>query len=281
MNPTCPIAMSIPDSTFDHEGESLRAPDFWHSGAVHRSGDMVIRDRGYWTPAVHALLRHLEKAGFPGSPRVLGNGIDARGRETLTYIEGDLRNSGQETVEAAAAVGDLLRRLHEATATFKPPESATWKEWHARYMGGETRVIGHCDAVPWNVIVREGIPVALIDWELAGPVDPLVDLAQAAWLNANLYDEIVADLECLPPLETRLLQLRAMVDAYGLVRDQRDTFLDLMIEFAVSDTAFQADDARVMRKSTEVEALWAMAWRARSAAWMFRNRRLLRQTLLD
>ena len=31
---------------------------------VYRRGDVVIRDAGPWTPAVHALLRHLEDAGF-------------------------------------------------------------------------------------------------------------------------------------------------------------------------------------------------------------------------
>jgi len=33
--------------------------------------------------------------------------------------------------------------------------------------------------------------VALIDGELAGPVDPLVELAQACWLNAKLDDDVV------------------------------------------------------------------------------------------
>ncbi|HKW77884.1 MAG TPA: aminoglycoside phosphotransferase family protein, partial [Candidatus Limnocylindria bacterium] len=51
-----------------------------------RVGDTVRRRTGPWTPAVHALLRHLEKRGFP-APRV--RGIDERGREILGYIEGE------------------------------------------------------------------------------------------------------------------------------------------------------------------------------------------------
>ena len=39
-----------------------------------------------WTPAVHALLRHLKTTSFDGAPRVLG--IDAQGREVLTYVPG-------------------------------------------------------------------------------------------------------------------------------------------------------------------------------------------------
>jgi aminoglycoside phosphotransferase (APT) family kinase protein len=35
-------------------------------------------------------------------------------------------------------------------------------------------------------------PVAFINWETAGPVDPLVELAQLTWLNAKLHDDILA-----------------------------------------------------------------------------------------
>ena len=54
--------------------------------AVVRVGDTVRRPVGEWTPAVHALLHHLEDVGFSAAPRVLG--IDAQGREVLTYCEG-------------------------------------------------------------------------------------------------------------------------------------------------------------------------------------------------
>ena len=52
-----------------------------------RVGDTVRRATGPWTPAVHALLRHLESVGFDAAPRVLG--VDERGREVLTYLEGE------------------------------------------------------------------------------------------------------------------------------------------------------------------------------------------------
>ena len=46
---------------------------------VHRRGDVVIRDAGAWTPAVHALLRHLEDVGFAAAPRLVGSGVDTDG----------------------------------------------------------------------------------------------------------------------------------------------------------------------------------------------------------
>jgi aminoglycoside phosphotransferase (APT) family kinase protein len=127
---------------------------------------------------------------------------------------------------------------------------------------------------------RNGLPVAFIDWEFAGPVDPLVELAQTCWLNAELHDDIVAEREGLPPLADRARQLRAIVDAYGLPASQRHGFLDRIIEYVISDTANEADDAKVTSDMTSHPcALWAMAWRARTAAWLIRNRRPLENAL--
>lgn len=47
-------------------------------GAV-RVGATVRRPPGPWTPAVHAVLRHLERHGVDAVPRVLG--LDERGRD--------------------------------------------------------------------------------------------------------------------------------------------------------------------------------------------------------
>ncbi|MQG56364.1 MAG: aminoglycoside phosphotransferase family protein, partial [SAR202 cluster bacterium] len=192
---------------------------------------------------------------------------------------GGLHDAGQPTIEAAAAVGRMLRDLHDAAASFQPPVGAVWKDWHARSLGAAERIIGHCDAAPWNVVVRDGMPVAFIDWELAGPVDPLVDLAQASWLNANLYDDDVVRRQRLPPLDFRLRQLRALVDAYGLLAARRAELVERIIEFAVSDTAWQADGAGVTPDSVDLEPAWALAWRARAANWLLRHRDLLRDAL--
>ena len=47
------------------------------AGAI-RQGDVVVRPGGPWTPAVHHVLRHLERVGFAGAPRVVGT--DEQGR---------------------------------------------------------------------------------------------------------------------------------------------------------------------------------------------------------
>ena len=57
-----------------------------NEGQVVRVGDTVRRPQRSWSPATHALLRHLEAVGFEGAPRFLG--IDEHGREVLSYVPG-------------------------------------------------------------------------------------------------------------------------------------------------------------------------------------------------
>ncbi|HEX2186014.1 MAG TPA: phosphotransferase [Chloroflexota bacterium] len=259
----------------------LRAPDLFHPTGVYRRGAVVIKETGPWAATVGSLLRHLEAVGFAGAPRVVEGRGDPPGRHTIRYryIEGQITGRGPWSLEAVAAIGRMLRELHQATAPFRPPPDAQWKPWFGRDLGGRRRVIGHGDAGPWNIVTRAGLPVALIDWEVAGPVDPLVDLAQACWLNAKLHDDLVAAREGLPPLAERARQLRTMVDAYGLTARQRRGFVQRMIEFAVHFTAYQADDGGVTPESTDPRLIWALAWPARAAAWMLRHRRTLQNAL--
>jgi len=267
----------------DTEIQILRIPSRFQPNAVHRRGAVVVRNSGPWSPTVHSLLRHLDAAGFAAAPRVVDSGFDPEGRETLTYIPGEFTQPGPWSHEGAAGVGLLLRELHDATSSYTPPPNAIWQPVHSRALGGHRRVISHCDLGPWNIVARDGLPVALIDWEYAGPVDPLVELAEACWLNAKLHDDYVAEREGLPPLTERARQLRAIVDAYGVTRAQRRGFVDRIIEVAVSAVAAEADMAGV-GPETPLETLdpqvpWAMAWRARAAAWLFRHRRTLQSAL--
>lgn len=146
-----------------HDQEIVLRPSGASSTGVQRRGDVVLRPAGPWTPTVHSLLRHLEEVGFAGSPRVVGSGLARDGRETLTYIEGEFTHPGPWTLEGAAGVGELLRELHEATASYRPPPDAIWPPWFGRSIGGPHRVIGHCDVAAWNIVTRNGLPVALID----------------------------------------------------------------------------------------------------------------------
>src|SRR4051794_38079116 len=88
------------------------------SAGVVRIGDTVHRPVRPWTPAVHAVLHHLEAAGFDGAPRVLG--FDEQGREVLTFLDGETvgERPWPDWVTSDAAlvsVAGWLRRLHDVT----------------------------------------------------------------------------------------------------------------------------------------------------------------------
>jgi hypothetical protein len=89
--------------------------------AVSRHGKVVIRETGPWARSVHSLLLHLQEVGFAGAPRVVGDGFDGQGREILPYIEGDVINPAPWTDDAIHELGRLIWRLHDATASFRPP----------------------------------------------------------------------------------------------------------------------------------------------------------------
>ncbi len=226
-----------------------------------------------------ALLRHLESVGFAAAPRVIEPGVDEQGRETLSYIEGGIVHPGAwPTDDALFAVGKMLKDLHDATADFHPPENTVWQRWFARDLGKPT-VFGHGEPAPWNIIARDGMPVALVDWETAGPLDPMTEVAHAAWLNAQLHDVDVTELNDVPDLGTRARHLRALSDGYGLSRAGRSDLFDAMVEFAVHSAAWEAIEASVTPDGGRPQGAWAMAWRIRGAAMMLRNRDLLEQAL--
>ena len=243
---------------------------------ILRRGDTVLRPAGPWTPAVHALLRHLERAGFTGAPRVVGDGYDDQGREVLTFVEGTFVHPHAWGGDALWHAGRLLRALHDAAAGFRPPAGAVWYPWPFRTAYGTPgTVISHCDTGPWNLAARDGRPYAFIDWDTAGPADRLDEVAATAWLNAQLHDDDIAERQALPPAADRAAQLGYFADGYQLPAAGRGALVTRMIEYAIRDCAAEADQARVTPESADPAPLWAMTWRARSAAWMIRHRALL------
>jgi len=263
--------------------------EVWGSGMqpskARQRGAVVYREAGPWSPTVLALLRHLEREGFIGAPRVVGSGFAEDGREMVGYVPGASPQPRAWAEDAVAGVGRLLRDLHAAAASFVPPPGASWRPWFGRDLAGSQPVIGHCDTGPWNVIARDGQPVALVDFEFAGPVDAVWELAQATWLNAQLHDDDVAERHGLPGLAVRARQARLILDGYGLPARQRDDFVDKMITFAVHSARAEAIEFAVTPETTAVVTgtgypfVWAITWRVRSASWMLAHRSRLQQAI--
>ncbi len=152
------------------------------SSGVVRVGNTVRRPTGPWTPAVHALLKHLEHKGFTGAPRLLGQ--DEQGREILEYVEGTVPWPDEGRLDDLALVhriGGTLRALHDAVADFVPPPDAVWRFPEmapdaAAFADDRGIVVCHNDPAAWNVVVDDE-RVVFIDWDVAGPRPPIWDVA--------------------------------------------------------------------------------------------------------
>ncbi|MCB5173665.1 phosphotransferase [Microvirga lenta] len=246
--------------------------------AVARRGNVIVRETGPWASSVHALLRHLQQVGFAGAPQVVGSGFDEQGRELLTYIEGEVRNPAPWSDDAIFELGAMMRRLHDATASFRVPDNATWRAWFGRSVGIPD-IIGHCDTAPWNIVSLDGKPIGLIDWEVAGPVDRLTELAMATWNNAQLYDDDVAEMNGLPSAASRARQVRIFAEGYELSADMRHRLTYRIIEFAAQSASNEVIEQQITPETEHAPRVWGIAWQTRSVGWLIRNRELLEDAL--
>jgi hypothetical protein len=198
-----------------------------NENVVVRVGDTVRRPVHPWTPAVHALLRQLEAAGFAEAPRVLG--FDEAGREMLSFQTGEVGNypvtPGMATDASLVAVADLVRRYHEV-ATIQPG----WETlpWRTRFPdAARWEVICHSDIAPYNTVYSGERPVGLIDFDVAGPAPKLWDVAYAAFR----FVPLASDANCVAfGFEAdvdRLGRLRLFLDTYGL--GDRTGLLEMVI----------------------------------------------------
>ncbi len=188
-------------------------------GAV-RVGDEVRRPAQPWSVTVQSVLRHLEDVGFEGAPRALG--FDDRGRERLTFLAG--QSFGEPSPwpdwvrsdHALRQVGAWLRRLHDATASFRPGADPVWftrRPWRPGL------IIAHLDAAPWNVVWDGDDLVGFIDWEMASPSAREDDLAFSALTWVPLLTAEVAEPAGFDAPADRRRRFHLLLDAYGYTGD--------------------------------------------------------------
>lgn len=203
--------------------ETLRGGNL---STVVRVGDTVRRPSGPWTPAVHALLDHLDKKGFEEAPRA--HGLDDQGREILTFVPGEGVGAAQPwpawcwTDETVVEVGRMLRRYHDAVDDFEPPGDARWRLDSKAPEPGE--IICHNDVAPYNLVRRPDGGLSLIDWDVAGPGLPRDDVTFAARAFAPLHPDDICTRLGFAQLDDRPRRLRLLLDAYGL--EDRTGFID-------------------------------------------------------
>ena len=205
-------------------GEQLLSGGLTNAGLVSRVGDTVRRPWRPTSPATHALLEHLERVGFDGAPRFLG--ADEQGREVLSYLPGEAAIEPYAgwalTDEALVGVAQLLRRYHDAVASFDHRAHVWGTRLPPEFSGP---IVSHNDPNLDNVIFRDGRPVALIDFDLAAPGSAVWDVACAVRLWAPLREEV----DRPPAVHGRALaRLRTFADAYGLPAADRARVVDAL-----------------------------------------------------
>ncbi len=210
----------------DPDTEEVLQGGIDNAGLVVRVGPHVLRPSKPCTPAVHALLRHARANGFDGVPEPIG--IDPDGRERLGFIAGDVPvppfPAWSQTDAALASMVRLLRGFHNAVADFTPPPDAVWNLELADPEGGST--VAHNDVCPENVVFRDGVAVALLDFDFAAPGRALYDLNQLAKMCVPLDTGANAARLGRTSFDP-FARLRLVADAYGLPPDRGD-FLDVI-----------------------------------------------------
>lgn len=209
------------------DGPEIELPAGDVTVGVVRIADTVRRPRSDVSQFVEDYLAHLEGAGFAGAPRFLG--VDARGRDVLTFFDGDVPGDPVEPWAAQdnvlPGVARLLRALHDASLGFDPPpKPAVAGRPSAPLPTGEPVLVSHRDVTPQNTIFRGGEAYAVVDFDLAGRTTRSLDLA-----NTAMHWVPLCDPSDRGPSHAGIdvgRRLRLMLDAYGRDAVPPDRLLD-------------------------------------------------------
>ncbi|MBA3574741.1 MAG: phosphotransferase [Pseudonocardiales bacterium] len=172
----------------------------------------MLDHRARIEPAVDCPFPCLEQHGSLGPVGQLDRGHRHAGcpgdiGEGRAHVAAD----GEQPVRSVSDLGAWLRRLHDATASFVPPEDTAW------FAGQSWRpglVIGHHDAAPYNVVWRGERLVGFVDWDIAGPSSPELDLAFVALTWVPMQARRVAAEQGFVAFDDRSRRLHLLLDAY-------------------------------------------------------------------
>lgn len=142
---------------------------------VIRIGDTVRRSGQRNNALQHALFDHLAAQGFPHAPRFLG--YDDEGRETLTFLPGEVLFDKDDFSDGQlAAAARMLRAYHDATVSFPP------------VMAAGAEVLCHNDWTPANTVFVDDLPSGMIDFDTAAPGTRLWDVTYSVWTWLGLAE---------------------------------------------------------------------------------------------
>jgi hypothetical protein len=239
-----------------------------NAGAVVRIGEHVLRPTNPHSPAIHALLDHVRRSGFDGVQELVA--VEPDGRERLVFIAGEVPippyPTWSLTDSALASIAVLMRRFHDASVGFVAPAGATWSDEMADPAPGWAPVICHNDVCPENVVFRDGIAVALLDFDFAAPGRREHDLASMARMCVPVDADDAAALSGRGGLDP-VARLRVVADAYGLDRAGRVALVEGLAEGIERGGEF------VRRRVEAGEAAFIEMWESMGGQERFDRRR--------
>jgi len=191
-----------------------------NSNQVIKEENTVVRHTGAWSLFVHALLKHLQKAGFKESPVLIETTAD---KERLSFIEGEVGNYPLKPYMQSEAIlieaAHLLRRFHDLTVDFVKHSASRSAE-----------VICHNDFAPYNCVFQSEHLVGIIDFDTAAPGSRVWDIAYTVYRFVPLTNDSHS-LDCgWNPLPDRASRLKLFCEAYDLPLEDRHKLMSTVQE---------------------------------------------------
>ena len=210
---------------------------------VVRVGDTVRRPPCAGARRMRDVLLHLERSGFEAAPRWLG--LDEQGRDILSWIDGEtFTDRGQ----MHPYIGDPPVRVafsdHQVAAVMR-----LLRRYHDTFSDG---VVCHGDVGPWNIVWRDGLPFALIDFDAVHAGDASEDVAYALrmFVGYGFADATPAELA---------RRTRVGVAAYGTTFDVPAM---LAREYDLAEERCRANGWDRQLAKLPIERAWLAAHRA-------------------
>ncbi|MGB1250004.1 MAG: phosphotransferase [Candidatus Promineifilaceae bacterium] len=212
------------------------------AGKIFRSADNVYRPAGFWSPSVHLLLAHLRAQQFMNAPEPVG--FDESGNEIVSFVAGDVYNyplrGAVASEEALCSAARLLRRYHDASATFLEKDAHKDLSWLLPAKEPQ-EVICHSDYAPYNVVLEGNCVVGMFDFDGAHPAPRLWDIAYAVycWTPFKTNPD-----DALGDLAQQSARAKLFCDSYGLPQQDRHQLAEKMATRIEALVAFMHDEAR-------------------------------------
>ena len=199
---------------------------------VYRLGDTVRRELKPESIKIHKLLKHLENKGFSYAPKFLG--IDEKGREILSFIEGEAGNYPLKEYmwsdDVLKEIAKMQRLYHDSVSDFSFDDS--WESIDSTPQPFE--VLCHNDFAIYNIIFNYEKPVGIIDFDLAAPGPKLWDIAYTLYTCiplSRLYHAETGEAVYYDPLKDadRIKQrVKLFFESYG-IEGMETGFLEMVL----------------------------------------------------